>query len=304
MEIIGAGFGRTGTTSLKVALERLGFGPCEHMFDVTRDPDRVRLWLGIADGEPADWSQVFCGYRATVDWPGAAYWRELTEAFPLAKVVLTVRDPDRWFDSAVQTIFKFPTRCHSRLQRAVFAAMSRLNPSSVAVPRMLQAVVVSRVFRGQTLDGGDGDREFATRLFREHIEAVKASVPAGRLLVFDVAEGWQPLCAFLGVPVPDGPFPRANDLDTFRRRLTGQLRQAVLPKAAVLAAGVAALAAAITAVAGAGAAAIVLAAVGGAALPAAMFATIFVLIGRTERRRVRRSLRPAPAERAAAGTAP
>jgi hypothetical protein len=303
MEIIGAGFGRTGTTSLKAALERLGFGPCEHMFDVTRNPDRVRLWQAIADGEPADWPQVFCGYRATVDWPGAAYWRELVDAFPLAKVILTVRDPYRWFDSAVQTIFKFPARCHTRLQRAIFATMNRLDPRSVAVPRMLQAVIVNRVFHGQTLDGGDGDREFATRLFHEHIQAVKASVPAHRLLVFDVSEGWQPLCAFLGVPVPDGPFPRANDLDTFKRRLTRQFRQAVLPKAAMLAAGIAASAAAIPAAAGAGAAAVVLAAVGGAALPVTLFATIFAWIGWTERRRVRRSLRLGP-EPPVAGAGP
>src|SRR6266700_2820133 len=110
LEVIGVGFGRTGTTSLKVALERLGVSPCEHMFDVTRDPERVRLWQGIADGEPADWAEVFRSHRATVDWPGAAYWRELTDAFPQAKVILTVRDADRWFDSAVQTIFSFPTR--------------------------------------------------------------------------------------------------------------------------------------------------------------------------------------------------
>jgi hypothetical protein len=291
MEVIGVGFGRTGTASLKVALERLGYDPCDHMFDVTDNPDRTRTWQRIADGQPADWEDVYRGYRATVDWPGAAYWRELVDAFPEAKVVLTVRDPDRWFESAFKTIFEFPTECHSRLQRAMLAAMGVVHPPTVAVPRMLRSVVKNKVFHGHVFNGRDGDREFATRLFREHNEAVRAYVQPGRLLVFEVAQGWEPLCDFLGIPAPAEPFPRVNDTNEFRKRLSRHVREALAPKVAGLAAGVAAVAAAITAIT-AGAADAGIAAAAGAVFIVGGFGAIFASITQTERRRVRRLLRP------------
>src|SRR5690348_10244023 len=115
MRVIGVGFGRTGTASLKVALERLGVAPCYHMYDVIEEPARARAWLAAAEGGKPDWDEIFAGYAATVDWPGAAFWRELLATYPQAKVILTVRDPQRWYDSTRQTIFRNAQRTPSKL---------------------------------------------------------------------------------------------------------------------------------------------------------------------------------------------
>src|SRR5215212_7838314 len=115
LEVIGAGFGRTGTMSLKVALEQLGYGPCYHMVELFEHPDHVERWEAAVRGEePVDWEEVFAGYRATVDWPGAAFYKELSERYPEAKVILTVRDPDRWYESARNTIFTLQDVASSR----------------------------------------------------------------------------------------------------------------------------------------------------------------------------------------------
>ena len=104
IKVIGAGFGRTGTDSMREALTILGFGPCHHMFEVNADPEQRRLWRGLAKGAAPDWSQLLAGYVSCVDWPSAFYWRELTEAFPDARVVLTDRSPESWWESFEKTI--------------------------------------------------------------------------------------------------------------------------------------------------------------------------------------------------------
>jgi hypothetical protein len=233
MEVIGAGFGRTGTASLKVALEKLGKGPCYHMMEVLDRPERVRQWRSIAQSPPTDWEPVFAGYRSTVDWPGAGFWRELVDAFPQAKVVLTVRDPMRWYESSRRTIFQFPIRRRGALERAAFGAVVRMNPASADVPLMLEQVMWQRSFGGRMLGGRNADRDLAVDFFHRHVDEVKSYVPAERLLVFDVAEGWPRLCDFLGVPVPPEPFPRINDATGFRRMLAARRRAAVLPWLAV-----------------------------------------------------------------------
>jgi hypothetical protein len=199
LAIIGPGFGRTGTNSLKIALEQLEFGPCHHMFEVRDHPEQLPGWEAAARGEPVDWDQVFLGYRAQVDWPGARYWRELARHYPAAKVILTVRDPDTWFGSVQLTI-------------APFLAARGTHPSSHAdaIAHMGQETVAVRVFRDQLTD-----RSHATRVFREHIAAVQAEIAPERLLTFDAREGWGPLCGFLGVAVPDRPFPRTNSSREF-----------------------------------------------------------------------------------------
>lgn len=200
LEIIGPGFGRTGTHSLKLALEQLGFGPAHHMFEVRDRPDLLPAWEAVAQGRSVDWDQVFAGYRAQVDWPGARVWRELTRHWPNAKVVLTVRDPDEWFDSVQATIAGL-----------LAARGSHPNAHVNAIANMAQALVAEQVF-----DGRMNDRAHATQVFRDHIEAVRAEIAPERLLVFDCREGWQPLCAFLGVPVPALPFPRTNSSREFK----------------------------------------------------------------------------------------
>jgi sulfotransferase family protein len=199
LQIIGPGFGRTGTNSLKIALEHLGFGPCHHMFEVRDNPALLSDWEAAARGEKVDWDKVFQGYRSQVDWPGARYWRDLAQHFPQAKVILTVRDPDAWFDSVQATIVPF-------------LAARGAHPSSHvnAIAEMGYQTVAAQVF-----DNRISDRVHATRVFREHIAQVKAEIPAERLLTVDLREGWQPLCDFLEVEVPDIPFPRTNSSKEF-----------------------------------------------------------------------------------------
>ena len=141
LEIIGPGFGRTGTNSLKIALEHLGFGPCHHMFEVRDHPEQLRAWQAAARGEAVDWDQTFLGYRAQADWPGARFWRELARHWPDAKVILTVRDPDDWFDSVQATIAPF-----------LAARGSHLSPHVDAIARMGQELVAVQVFADRLSD--------------------------------------------------------------------------------------------------------------------------------------------------------
>ena len=202
LEIIGPGFGRTGTNSLKLAFEQLGFGPCHHMFEVRDNPERIADWQAAADGREMDWDHVFRGYRAQVDWPGARYWRELAEHYPDAKVVLSVRDPDEWFDSVQATIAPL-----------VAARGTHSMPIIDAIGEFVQKAIVE-----QTFDGRLSDRAHATRVFRDHIDAVKATIDPDRLLVYDMREGWEPLCEFLGVAIPDTPYPKTNSSREFVAR--------------------------------------------------------------------------------------
>ncbi len=217
LRAIGVGFGRTGTLSLKLALERLGFAPCEHMTNLFADPARIALWLEAVrlkeGGEPIDWEALFGGYGATVDWPGVFFWRELVAAFPDAKVVLTVRDPDRWYASAADTILRLNE------PRAADGSPAPLAPEVVARRTLLDPLLEAVLFQG-TFRGRVADRTFATGVFARHNEAVRAEVPAERLLVYEVGQGWEPLCRFLGVAAPEWePFPRVNDSSSFRERV-------------------------------------------------------------------------------------
>jgi hypothetical protein len=206
IQVIGAGLGRTGTLSLKAALEELGFAKCYHMVEVFARPDDARTWDAAVRGEPVDWDRLFAGYRATVDVPSCLFYRELMERYPEAKVVLTVRDPERWYDSTRQTIY---------YARAAFPGWAAaLNPRMRAFRRMIDRLW-DRMFRDRF-----EDRAFAIEVFNRHNEQVRRNVPADRLLVYEVSQGWDPLCAFLGVTVPEGkPFPHLNDTAAFRARI-------------------------------------------------------------------------------------
>ncbi|MGH3389678.1 MAG: sulfotransferase family protein [Actinomadura sp.] len=197
------GFGRTGTASTKAALETLGFGPCYHMMELFTDPSRLPGWLRAVAGEPMDWAAVFAGYAATVDWPGAAFWRELVEAYPEAKVLLTVRDPDRWYDSVAGTIYR--TRDMD---------VAAVPPELHGQLRMVEELVWEGTFGGRF-----EDRDHAIGVYRAHIAEVRATAPAERLLEYDVTQGWEPLCAFLGAAVPDEPFPHLNTAESMRQNI-------------------------------------------------------------------------------------
>jgi sulfotransferase family protein len=199
LEIIGPGFGRTGTNSLRLALEHLGFGPCHHMFEVRDKPELLADWEAAARGETVDWDKVFRGYRSQVDWPGARYWRELAQHFPKAKVILSVRDPDAWFDSVQATIAPF-----------LAARGTHPSPHVNAIAEMGHRAIEVEIF-----DNRLSDRDHATRVFRKHIAEVQSEIPAQRLLTFDLRAGWQPLCDFLEVEVPDIAFPKTNSSKEF-----------------------------------------------------------------------------------------
>ena len=216
LKVIGVGFGRTGTLSLKQALEYLGFAPCEHMSNLAADLDRIPLWLEAARrkeaGEPIDWESLFAGYQATADWPGTFFWRELVAAYPDARVILTVRDPDRWYDSAAETILRSAVAAGDEHPKSY-------PPEFVAIREAMKPLLDAVLFNG-TFQGRAADRAFATEIFVRHNAMVQAEVPAERLLIYEVAQGWEPLCKFLGVPVPVAePFPRVNDAATFRARV-------------------------------------------------------------------------------------
>ena len=199
LEIIGPGFGRTGTSSLKTALEHLGYGPAHHMFEVRDNPAQLPHWQALARREQPDWNTVFAGYRSQCDWPGARFWRELADFYPDAKVVLTVRDPDEWYDSMQATIMR------------LMAARG-----SIADPHLGGLVNMGGVLiEMDEFDGRVTDRDYAIGKFNKRIADVKATIPSSRLLVFNVQEGWEPLCKFLGCDVPAISFPKLNSSRQF-----------------------------------------------------------------------------------------
>jgi hypothetical protein len=217
VKVIGAGFGRTGTMSLKVALEELGFGPCYHMIEVIENPEHVEFWEAAWRRLPVDWERFFEDYEATVDWPACTFYEDLIHRYPDAKVLLSVRDPERWYESTRNTIYEITKiTVGSRLSRVIFAFVRIFAPGVFKMSRMGNEII----WQG-TFDGRFEDREYAMGIFNRHNEAVKRLVPPEKLLVYEVKEGWAPLCEFLGVEEPQEPFPRLNDTAELRQRIRG-----------------------------------------------------------------------------------
>jgi len=199
LRIIGAGFGRTGTHSLGQALVHLGYGPCYNILKVSQNPGHTGLWTDAMDGRGVDWDEIFAGYRSTVEWPAVAFLPELVHHYPEARVILTQRDPDAWYESARATIFQG-------------LALSAHHPDPV---KREQSGMVRRLILERTFASQYREKEFALRVYREHNRRVHELVPEDRLLAFHVREGWPPLCAFLGKPVPECPFPHLNERSEF-----------------------------------------------------------------------------------------
>jgi Sulfotransferase domain len=211
LKVVGAGFGRTGTLSLKVALETLGFGPCYHMMEAFPRLEHMKMWHGLAFGEPMDWDLLFRDFQATVDWPAARWWREIAAHFPNAKVLLSVRDPEAWYKSMSETIYQ-PMRV----------------PAPDNAPEQFRTMnaMVRKAILGDTFGNRFEDRAHAIEVFKRHVQEVRATIAPERLLVFDVKEGWAPLCRFLEVPIPDEPFPRLNDSATTQAMIR-QMRESL-----------------------------------------------------------------------------
>ena len=207
LKLINTGLGRTGTTSLKVALERLGYGPCFHMFDIIGNEERLAQWEKIiCDGQHPDWEAVFDGYTSAADGPSAIYYREIAEAFPEAKIILTVRDAESWYQSTYDTLYQL-------------VLMSEKNPPiadslQARIYRITSTMVWDGVFHGRF-----SDKDYAIEIFNNHNQEIIQNVGLDNLLVYDVKQGWEPLCSFLGVDVPPGDFPHVNDTESMRAKL-------------------------------------------------------------------------------------
>jgi hypothetical protein len=198
LRVVGAGLGRTGTLSLKLALERLLGAPCYHMTEVFAHPEHVALWHAAARGEPIDWHALFAGYAAAVDWPVGSFWPEVSEAFPEALIVLSTRSAESWWRSASQTIFPTSAKAAGTSWHAMWLELA----SSRFTTRL-------------------DDRAAAIAAYERHNADVRARAPKARLLEWTAKDGWDPLCRALGVAVPDGPFPHANSTEEFLGRFKG-----------------------------------------------------------------------------------
>ncbi len=197
LTVIGSGFGRTGTMSLKLALERLGLGRCYHMFEVFQRPGAAADWEALADGCAPDWEAIFDGFSATVDWPIATYYKELAAAYPRAKIVHTERDPEGWFKSTQATIFARDFKADTT------------DPHETMINKVVYDLFDRRMH----------DKDHVISRFKRHNAEVREAIPAERLLIYEVAKGWAPLCAFLGVPVPSEPMPKVNSTEEFQLRV-------------------------------------------------------------------------------------
>lgn len=209
MKVIGVGFGRTGTMSLKAALERLGAGPCFHMIDLLVGADRDRLipkWGEVAQGT-ADWHDVFDGFEATVDWPAAARWREICDAFPDASVLLNVREFEGWYRSMENTI-----RAAKVTPPEQLAQDANRPPPNPALWGVIDRLIWEGDFQGRF-----EDKDWVRELCDARVAEIEAAIPPERLTTWELGvDGWEPLAAMLGVDVPDEPFPRLHDTAEFR----------------------------------------------------------------------------------------
>jgi Sulfotransferase domain len=212
MKVTGAGLPRTGTLSQKVGLEMLGFGPCYHMVNVLTNLPLARQWEAALEGD-ADWDAIFGEHEATVDWPGSFFYRELADAYPEAKVVLSVRDPEAWEKSMRTTIWD-TIYGHS--------AAAHLSKARELVDPLWQNYIrlMGRMWAAQGIFSGPELRPGQLAEAISHYqEQVQRHIPEDRLLVWSVGEGWEPLCSFLEVDVPDTPFPRLNDSEMYVDRI-------------------------------------------------------------------------------------
>ena len=195
LAVVGAGVGRTGTHSLKLALEQMLGAPCHHMVEILGDPSQAPAWIDAIDGQSVDWSAMLVPYRATVDWPGGSFWRELSQANPDAVVLLSVRDPESWYRSASNTIFQ---------------SFDKVPPE---LTQWMGAVV--RLLHDRFSDQFENPTAMMDA-YERHNEAVRQRIPGHRLLEWSPADGWGPICDRLGVDVPSEPFPVTNTTDEFR----------------------------------------------------------------------------------------
>lgn len=201
LKVIGTGFGRTGTDSMRKALNVLGAGPTHHMMELREGSAAYQSWRSLVDGEAADWSKLFAGYNACVDWPSAFYWRDLEKQYPEARVLLTNRSAESWWESFSQTILRH--------------IQSGLHPDGFA-----QRLIAEQVFSGKP-----DDRAYAISVYKNNVDEVIETIDRERLLVHNLGDGWLPLCEWLGIPVPDIAYPKGNSTEVFVRKMFGATKE-------------------------------------------------------------------------------
>ncbi|MFK8050051.1 MAG: sulfotransferase family protein [Halioglobus sp.] len=216
LEVIGAGFGRTGTTSLQAALHQLGYAQCHHMRKVITNPKQVDYFLAAINGDTMNWDKVFEGFDASVDWPSSKYYKELADYYPEAKVILSVRDAEGCYKSTKDTIYT--------ISQSFPWWMTTLIPRVRKTRDMVNSTVWNGVF-----DGRFEDKDHAIKVFEQNIEEGKRTIPEHRLLVHNAKEGWEPLCEFLNKPVPDTPYPRTNETAEMQKDVRKLKRLGLVP---------------------------------------------------------------------------
>lgn len=196
LEVIGAGFGRTGTHSLGLALEKLGLGPWYNTFEVFKNPGHQDIWRSALEGKRVDWDDIFSDYKSAVEWPTVTFFDQIIQQYPYARVILTMRDPDSWYESARGTIFE--------------AGELNAHHPDPTKRKNLHYDIFEHTFGGRFWE-----KEHVLEVYRKHIEHVIEVVQGERLLKFDIKNGWEPLCSFLKKAVPDEPFPKVNERKEF-----------------------------------------------------------------------------------------
>jgi hypothetical protein len=202
IQVVGAGLGRTGTLSLKLAFERLLGGPCYHMVELFMHPEHFEVWEQALDDQLPDWDVLFADYRATVDWAGAAFFAELAEAYPDAIVLLSTRDPDDWWRSVRDTLFE--------------NLRSDADPSDPWERAIAPAKQLANRLLADRFTPDWADEAAAKAAYERHNAAVRAAIAPDRLVEWRPGDGWKPICSSLGLPLPDDPFPHANTTADFR----------------------------------------------------------------------------------------
>ena len=200
LKVVGAGFGRTGTASLKAALELLGFAPCHHMIEVFTHPEQVPFWDRVALGQKYDWEELFGAYQSSCDWPSCTFYKELAEYYPKSKVILSLRDPKAWYRSVSNTIM-------SAMKKPEAGAQGPVLPG-----------VFGPLLIGEKTFGYDFSEAHMIDVYERHNAEVKRTIPPDRLLVFEATQGWEPLCKFLDVKVPSQDYPKMNTTEEFQAR--------------------------------------------------------------------------------------
>ena len=207
IKVIGAGFGRTGTLSLKFALEKLGFGPCYHMKEIVWRLSHLKLWYNTSRGDPMNWNRLLKGFGSAVDYPVSLFYSELEKKYPKVKFILTIRDFDGWYESTKNTIYTVPTILPGWFMM-------------IAYPIRIFIEMQNKLIWVNLFKNNFEDKEFARTVYYKHIEDVKKTVPRDKLMVYRVKDGWAPLCEFLEVDIPESiPFPKVNNTDEMLRNL-------------------------------------------------------------------------------------